>query len=171
MRQLTQHSLQRLLEPRPQSYFYSCPISSTTSPTFTEVNQLTFSTAAEICYSCLTGLYTNNEYYFCIFEIPLVGLSLLPSLIILLLSQVVAAQAEGCSSVPSRKHMNFPSFLVAEKRWVSQHLKNWRMNGIKGCELRSLMLVLELELLVNDASMYEKVCHCKTPQKDNNINI
>lgn len=72
MRQLTQHSLQRLLEPRPQSYFYSCPISSTTSPTFTgsEVNQLPFSTAAEICYSCLTGLYTNNEYYFFYFWNP-----------------------------------------------------------------------------------------------------
>lgn len=49
---LTQHTRRRILEPRPQSYFDSCPISSTTSPTFSgpKVNHLTVSTAAEISF-------------------------------------------------------------------------------------------------------------------------
>lgn len=161
MRQLTQHSLQRLLEPRPQSYFYSCPISSTTSPTFTgsEVNQLPFSTAAEICYSCLTGLYTNNEYYFFLFLKPpwWVYLSSPPSLF-------------SCSLRWWQPKLRVAPLSPAGNTWIFHHswwVSIWRTEGwtaLKGCELRSLMLVLELELLVNDAKHHKTTITsiCKT---------
>lgn len=114
---LTQHTLRRLLEPRPQSYFYSCPISSTTSPTFSgaKVNHLTVSAAAEICFFFVPQDRSP------IMNIIFVLLKSLGGLIIIihLPSQVVVSQAVGCSSALSRRHMNFPSllFTAARKKW------------------------------------------------------
>lgn len=112
---LTQHALRRLLEPRPQSYFYSCPISSTTSPTFSghKVNHLTVSTAAEICFFFISRDCSP------IMNIIFVFLKFLGGFIV---PRHYSSAVSG-GGIPS---CGIPPLPSAGGAWISHHCSSWQ---------------------------------------------